>query len=73
MRCSLSHVNEIKTLLESSDPSTCLPTYLYDAVSFYFVSDFLLSQPEETHLISSAGGLFTPDQVAANIVAGIKV
>lgn len=30
------------------------------------------NKPEETHLISSAGGLFTPDQVAANIVIGIK-
>ncbi|KAJ7337158.1 hypothetical protein OS493_010012 [Desmophyllum pertusum] len=30
------------------------------------------NKPDETHLISSAGGLFTPEQVAANIVAGIK-
>jgi len=29
-------------------------------------------KPEETHLISSSGGLFTPEQVAANIVSGIK-
>ncbi|XP_073233879.1 3-dehydrosphinganine reductase-like isoform X1 [Porites lutea] len=29
-------------------------------------------KPEETHLISSSGGLFTPDQVAAIMVAGIK-
>jgi len=30
------------------------------------------NKPEETHLISSSGGLFTPEQVAANIVTGIK-
>lgn len=29
-------------------------------------------KPEETHLISSSGGLFTPEQVAANILTGIK-
>ena len=33
----------------------------------------LYFQPEETHQISSSGGLFTPEQVAANIVSGIKV
>lgn len=42
-------------------------------ISLHFVSHFLLFQPEETHLISSSGGLFTPEQVAANIVTGIKV
>lgn len=30
------------------------------------------NKPEETHLISSSGGLFTPEQVASNIVIGIK-
>ncbi|XP_027058595.1 3-ketodihydrosphingosine reductase-like [Pocillopora damicornis] len=30
------------------------------------------NKPEETHLISSSGGLFTPEQVASNIVVGIK-
>lgn len=29
-------------------------------------------KPEETHEISSSAGLFTPDQVATNIVSGIK-
>lgn len=30
------------------------------------------NKPEETHLISSSGGLFTPEQVASNMVIGIK-
>ena len=30
-------------------------------------------QPEETHLISSSGGLYTPDQVASHILSGLKV
>ena len=33
---------------------------------FYF-------QPDETHEISSSAGLFSPEQVASNIVSGIKV
>ena len=42
------------------------------SVLFLFVC-FLILQPEETHLICSSGGLFAPEQVAENIISGIKV
>lgn len=62
----------------STKPTIRLPhvhiiTYMYNKFLVNSLSHFLLFQPDETHLISSAGGLFTPEQVAANIVAGIKV